>query len=100
MLIPRPEPHSYIFLITGECLTFVENKYHMLCLECYKGHFMFPRDGASVSIWPFLDFPQMGESKKEIAYIAFRSITRKRFIFMKNKEQFTIPELDKDHFEY
>ena len=78
----------------------MKNKGHITCSEFYKDHFKYQNDGTSASIWPFLDFPQMGESKKEIAYIAFRSITRKRFIFMKNKEQFTIPELDKDHFEY
>ena len=76
----------------------MENKYHMLCLECYKGHFKYPHDGASASIWPFLDFPQIGESKKEIAFFAFCLITSKRFIFMKNKDHFTFPEFDKDHF--
>ena len=44
MLIPRSEPLSYIYLINEKCLIFMENKYHMLCSECYKGHFKYPRE--------------------------------------------------------
>ena len=39
------------------------------------GRIKYQHDGASTSIWPFLDFPQMGESKNEIAYFAFCLIT-------------------------
>ena len=41
--------------------------------EKIKAIFLF--DGPSESVSPFLDFPQMGESKNEIKYFAFFLIT-------------------------
>ena len=66
---PRPKPSPTFCLITEECLIFMENKYHMLCLECYKDHFKFPHDGASPIISICLDLSQKGESKNEICVL-------------------------------
>ena len=45
---------------------FLENKFHMLCLECYKGNFKYPHDGTSIIISICLHLSQKGESKNEI----------------------------------
>ena len=72
----------------------MKNKDHFTFPEFDKDHFEYKHDGASTSISHMLIYA------KKYAKNAFYLITRKCFIFMKNKGKTECSEFYKDNFEY